>query len=158
MASGMREAVLGGCILHTVSTSLRVLQPDSPQCTRRNQERPRARSLFREGTFWRRHGVGVRSWSTEEGREHSVSLQFCIRTMGSFGWWSGESRLKYKVLSCRGSAAPSLLHLRSGSGTRSLSNGRREISGCGSQGLLKGPRRDWHCLILWKLLASPSLP
>lgn len=103
-------------------------------------------------------GGGVRSWSTEEGREHSVSLQFCIRTMGSFGWWSGESRLKYKVLSCRGSAAPSLLHLRSGSGTRSLSNGRREISGCGSQGLLKGPRRDWHCLILWKLLASPSLP
>lgn len=53
----MPEAVLGGCTLQTVSTSLRVLQPDSPQCARRNQERPRARSLFRAGTFWRRHGV-----------------------------------------------------------------------------------------------------
>lgn len=138
----MPEAVLGGCTLQTVSTSLGVLQPDSPQCARRNQERPRARSLFRAGTFWRRHGGGgVRSWSTEEGREHSVSLQFCIRTMGSFGWWSGESRLKYKVLSCRSSPGPSLLYLPSGSGTRSLSDGRREISGCGSQRPPVGPTK-----------------
>lgn len=86
-------------------------------------------------------GGGVRSWSTEEGREHSVSLQFCIRTMGSFGWWSGESRLKYKVLSCRSSPGPSLLYLRSGSGTRSLSDGRREISGCGSQRPPVGPTK-----------------
>lgn len=73
MASGMREAVLGGCILHAVSTSLRVLQPDSPQCTRRNQERPRARSLFREGTFWRRHGVGGCGTGAQSKEENILS-------------------------------------------------------------------------------------